>query len=102
MQKTLGFLINVSQTSNNKKYYHKYKDIFYTGTFLYHEEEFLDYRRKRDKLITYYDADLEVFHKEGSSLNYTFFNNYDKLIFRNKEIIKSLELLKKLYEDGDK
>ncbi len=84
----------------SKNYYEKYKDIFYKETFLYHEEEFLDYRRRKDNLITYYDSNLEVFHKEGSSLNQAFSNNYEKLIFRNTEIIKSLTLLKKIIEEN--
>ena len=79
----------------SKKYYKKYDDVFYKGTFLYHEEEFLNYRKNKDKLITLYNKDLEIFHKEGSSLNLSFKDNYyDKLIFRNKEIIRSLSLLK--------
>lgn len=79
----------------SKKYYEKYNDVFFKETFLYHEEEFLNYRKNKDKLITYYDSNLEIFHKEGSSLNETFKNsNREKLIFRNKEIVKSLELLK--------
>ena len=84
----------------SKKYYQKYKDIFYNETFLYHEEEFLDYRRRKDNLITYYDKNLEIFHKEGSSLNKLFNNDYDKLIFRNREIIKSLTLLKDVIKNN--
>jgi len=85
----------------SKKYWKKYTDIFYSGTFLYHEEEFLNYRKNKDNLISYYASDLEIFHKEGSSLNECFKNqNYEKLIFKNKEIIKSLELLKKVMEEG--
>jgi len=85
----------------SKKYYKKFKDVFYEKTFLYHEEEFLDYRRRNNHLITYYDSDLEIFHKEGSSLNETFKNNsdYEKLIFKNKEIIKSLTILKNVIEN---
>ena len=68
----------------SKKYYEKYNDVFYNETFLYHEEEFLNYRKNHDNLISYYDADLELFHKEGASLNENFKNkNYEKLIFRN-------------------
>lgn len=86
----------------SKKYYQKYENVFFSGTFLYHEEEFLYYRKMKDNLITYYDCDLELFHKEGSSLNETFKNkNYKKLIFRNQEILKSLELLKKVYNEGE-
>lgn len=84
----------------SKKYYKKYQDVFYNGTFLYHEEEFLNYRKEKDHLITYYDVNLELFHKEGSSLNEEFKNqSYKKLIFRNKEILKSLYLLKDVMEN---
>lgn len=84
----------------SKKYYEKYSDIFYNETFLYHEEEFLNYRKNRDHLITYYDANLEIFHKEGASLNNRFNNNYEKLIFRNKEILKSLRLLEEIMKSN--
>lgn len=77
----------------SKKYYEKYEDIFYNGTFLYHEEEFLYQRIIKDKLISIYEPSLEVFHKEGASLDFNYKNNYKKLIFKNNEIIKSLELL---------
>ncbi len=87
----------------SKKYYKKYKDVFYKGTFLYHEEEFLNYRRKKDNLIFYYDSNLEIFHKEGSSLNESFKNsNYEKLIYRNQEIIKSLTKLKQIIMEDKK
>lgn len=86
----------------SKKYYKRYNDVFYNETFLYHEEEFLYYRKLHDNLITYYDANLEIFHKEGASLNKTFEkDNYKKLIFRNKEIVKSLTLLKNVYEKNE-
>ena len=85
----------------SKKYYEKYEHVFYNETFLYHEEEFLNYRKNRDHLISYYDANLEVFHKEGASLNENFKNrNYEKLIFRNKEIIKSLSLLEEAIKNN--
>lgn len=87
----------------SKKYYKKYDDVFYNETFLYHEEEFLNYRKNHDNLITYYDEKLEIFHKEGSSLNESFKNqNYNKLIFRNKEILKSLILLEQVMKDNKK
>ena len=86
----------------SKKYYKKYQDVFYKETFLYHEEEFLDYRRRHDNLITYYDSNLEVIHKEGSSLNKAFNEPYEKLIFRHTEIIKSLSLLKKVIKENKK
>ena len=85
----------------SKKYYEKFNDVFYKGTFLYHEEEFLNYRKNKYNLISYYNKDLEIFHKEGSSLDETFKNkNYEKLIFRNNEIIKSLNLFKDALENN--
>ena len=79
----------------SKKYYEKYKDIFYNETFLFHEEEFIYYRIKRDNLISLYSPSISLIHKEGQSLDKEFNNNYKKLIFRNEEILKSLELLRK-------
>lgn len=81
----------------SKKYYEKYKDCFYSCTFLYHEEEFLDYRRRKDNLKFIYDPDIEIFHKEGSSLNNDYNDDlYRKLIFRESNILKSLKLLKEV------
>ena len=79
----------------SKKYYKKYKNVFYNETFLYHEEEFLNYRKNSDNLISYYDSNLEIFHKEGSSLDSSFNDDYKKLIFKNQEIVNSLE---KIYD----
>ena len=79
----------------SKRYYKKYKDIFFNETFLFHEEEFIYQRIVKDKLISIYDPKLKVFHKEGASLNSTIKEEYPKLIFKNKEILKSLELLEK-------
>lgn len=85
----------------SKKYYERYKDIFYNKTFLYHEEEFLYYRCIHDDLKFVYSPSIELIHKEGMSLNKEYKNNYKKLLFRNKEILKSLQLLKEVYEKGD-
>lgn len=79
----------------SKNYYEKYKHIFYNDTFLYHEECFIYQRIIKDNLISLYDPDISVYHKEGASLNFNFKNNYKKLIFKNEEILKSLELLLK-------
>lgn len=79
----------------SKRYYEKYEDIFFNETFLYHEEEFLYQRIINDNLISIYNPNIEVFHKEGASLNNKYNNEYQKLIFRNEEILKSLQLLEK-------
>lgn len=78
----------------SKKYYEKYKDIFYDDTFLFYEEEFLYIRLKRDNLVSIYDPKLKVYHKEGSSIK-TKGNIRKRKLFKEKEKLKSLELLKK-------
>ena len=83
----------------SKKYYQKFKDIFYPGTFLYHEEEFLTYRRKKENLCFIYDPLLTIYHKEGASLNKSIQNNYQKLIFKEENRLKSLEKLKKVMDE---
>lgn len=91
----LGVALHGCALIFSKKYYKKYENVFYNDTFLYHEEEFLNYRKNKDNLITYYDSDLEIFHKEGSSLDMNFKGEtYKKLIFRNEEIVKSLTKLR--------
>lgn len=86
----------------SRKYFEKYKDCFYNKTFLYHEEEFLEYRRRKDKLVFLYDPSIEIFHKEGSSLNFNYTDdNYKKLIFREKNIIKSLTLLRSVIKENE-
>lgn len=77
----------------SKRYYERYDDIFFNETFLYHEEEFLYQRIIQDHLVSIYDPSIEVFHKEGASLDTKYSNEYKKLIFKNKEVLKSLLLL---------
>lgn len=74
-------------------YLKKYKYPFYDETFLFHEEEFLYQRVINDKLISLYDPELKVFHKEGSSINKS--NKKERLskLFREKTRLKSLYLL---------
>ena len=86
----------------SKKYYEKYNDVFYNETFLFHEEEFLYYRITNDNLISLYSPSINLIHKEGQSLDKEFTNNYKKLIFRNEEILKSLELLRKVISNKEK
>lgn len=78
----------------SRKYYEKFDDVFYNNTFLYHEEEFLSFRRDKYKLKFMYDPYLEVFHKESASVNNEYKNNRKKIVFRNNERLKSLILLK--------
>lgn len=78
----------------SKKYLEKYEHAFYNETFLYHEEEFLYQRVLKDSLISIYDPNMVIYHKEGSSLNKIFDTNRKKKLFKEIERLKSLELLK--------
>lgn len=87
----------------SKKYYHKYNDLFFDKTFLYHEEEFLFYRVCQDNLLSVYDPTIQIFHKEGSSLNLTYNKkNRNKELFRNREILKSLNMLYEIMKNNKK
>lgn len=78
----------------SKKYYEKFSDVFYPNTFLFHEEEFLYLRCQKYNLVSLYSPSIEIYHKEGQSVKKEFNNHkYNGLIFRNKEILKSLKLL---------
>lgn len=97
----LGVALHGCALIFSKKYYERYETVFYNETFLYHEEEFLYYRCKHDNLTFLYSPEVELVHKEGRSLDNSFNNNYKRLIFKNKEILKSLQLLEAVYKKGD-
>lgn len=82
----------------SKKYLKKYDTAFYNDTFLYHEEEFLYQRIIKDKLISVYDPNISLFHKEGSSLNNVINKERKRKLFKEKERIKSLNKLLKTME----
>ncbi len=79
----------------SQKYLEKYNYIFYNNTFLFHEEDFLYQRIKKDNLISIYDPNIELIHKEGASMKKSIKNERQKKLFREKERLKSLELLLK-------
>ena len=51
----------------SKKYLGAYPDGLYPETFLYMEEDFLNYRAKRANLKSIYDPSLKVKHLDGAS-----------------------------------
>lgn len=85
----------------SRKYLRKYEFPFYNETFLYHEEEFLYFRMKRDSLISIYDPNIKIFHKEGASLDCSFDTKIrNKKKFREQMRLQSLKLLRKYLEDN--
>ncbi len=84
-------------------YFNNNSDIFDSRTFLFHEEEFLYQRMLKQKFITLYDPKIEIFHKEGKSMDSSHNSNERlKKKFRHKEIVKSLKILKSDLERDDK
>lgn len=78
----------------SKKYFKIFNDAFDNKTFLFYEEEFLYKRIINHKLISVYDPNIRVFHKEGSSTKKDSSLRRKKL-FRESEKLKSLEILVK-------
>ena len=100
MQRVIPAALHGCAIIFSKKYLQRYQDAFYSGTFLYHEEEFLYYRVCKDQLISCYDPSVFCFHKEGSSLKQQFEKqNRKRELFRNQEILKSLEQLRIIMEE---
>lgn len=64
-------------------------------TFLYHEEELLALRLKRNNLKSIYNPELVVFHNEDSSTNAITKTKRKKAIFVDENQIKSIKILMK-------
>lgn len=83
----------------SNKYVAQYSEPFDESTFLYGEEEFLNYRRIRDKLTFVYTPYIKMFHKEDASLNGLFKDSNDekmKFVIKNSRYSLTKLLLKKL------
>lgn len=76
----------------SKKYYEKYKDIFYDKTFMYCEENILFYRIRRDDLISIYDPTIKIFHKEESTSTKLSTSSKQQRIFKLKHQYVSLKI----------
>lgn len=92
----------------SKDFVKKRNYAFYDKTFMYFEMEILDYECKRDNLKELYCPDIKVLHHHNVSTNLTYSTEFEKIVFMNENIKKSLEefliLMKKdkkrnLYED---
>lgn len=80
----------------SKDYYENYTEIFFEGTFLYLEEDILFYRILKDNLVSVYYPQVEIFHKEDKSTQASINKPIDQYIFKEKNIIKSLEAYRSL------
>lgn len=84
----------------SKKYYKKYNDVMLPDTFLFHEEEFLYFRFKKNNLVSIYNPKIEIVHKEGQALKKGSTSIRIRKLNKLKEANKSLNILKdKLIKD---
>lgn len=65
----------------SRKYLEKYPDGLYPETFLYMEEDFLNYRSKKNNLKSVYDPSIQVKHSEGASTHNQATDRCRKYIF---------------------
>lgn len=68
---------------------------FYPGTFLYMEEDFLDFYCKKKGYRVTYCPELHVLHREHSSTKKSFTTEYAAKLFTVKNMLESASLLKR-------
>lgn len=76
----------------SKKYFEKFGG-FDSRTFMYHEEEILYRHLLENKMISVYEPDIKVYHREGISTKNNFKDEKKKDIFRMKNYVNSLSVL---------
>jgi GT2 family glycosyltransferase len=74
-------------------------DGIYDKTFMYGEEDILNYIVERDSLILMYFDNITIYHKEYSSTNMLLGKGVKKRQFYYRNRIKSSKLLKNLMEE---
>lgn len=114
IQQTIKYLRNIQSDNKNihnsrqlsiqlhgaalifsRSYLNKYQDAFYPKTFLYHEENILDYIVRRDGLLTVYNPLICVFHKEDVSTDFSIDDKH-KQKFILQHSIESLKCYREL------
>ncbi len=79
----------------SKDYLTEYPDGLYPGTFLYMEEDLLNYRAKKSNLKTVYDPSIQVKHLEGASTHAILGDRCRKYIYELEQTRESCkEMLK--------
>ena len=73
---------------------------FYPDTFLYCEEDILALLCTRKGLSICYNPKLQVVHKESVSTNLSHASQWEKDFFFTRNILKSLKILKKLWNQS--
>lgn len=74
---------------------------FRPGTFMYFEEDLLYLYAKSHNYRTIYEPTLQITHLEDMSTNVTHKNIREKMIFQNKQKIKSLGIILDYLREGE-
>ena len=69
---------------------------------MYYEEDILFYEAEKMGLRTIYSPNIRVIHLEDVSTNLFFKSNWKKMISKNKEILKSSQILVDMMENDKK
>lgn len=82
----------------SRHYYERFKEVFPEFTFMYGEENLLEYRKNKFKLKLIFDFSLTVFHSDSNSTKKATKNKVNKWKFQTEKIGESLNVLKQIYE----
>ena len=82
----------------SSNYFAKFPEVFPEFTFLYGEENLLNYRREKYGLNYVFDFDICVFHNHSSSTRSIYKSPVEKWRYQNKYIMESLLKLREIYE----
>lgn len=85
----------------SKQYISKYNEIFLEKSFLYGEEGFLNFRKKRDNLVFCYNFDIKFIHNESISTKSTISSKNEKWKFQVIHMKKASDELVKLYKEAN-
>ena len=81
------------------KYIKKEEYAFDRRTFLYFEEDILQYLCKKKGYLLLYSPELQVFHMEDVSTNMAFRSNYKKMKMKYKHLIDSASVMLNIMEE---
>lgn len=77
----------------SRQFIEKNKTLFEPVTFLYFEEDLLYLKCTKMKMKILFNSDILVHHKEGMSTAVKTSDGIEKMLLKNKQILKSLKIL---------
>lgn len=86
----------------SKKYYARYSNVFPEYTFMYGEEDLLNYRRNYDNLTFHYEPSMKVFHNHSASTIKSSNDVIGKWKFQSKYMRIAQYKLKEIYDENER